>query len=123
MRTIVYALCTVLMCITSPFRMITRLSVQPSFIEHSNAPSCVNCRHFIQNDHEAYTSFPASPPKGTGLRPSPLGSNDTSYAKCAKFGKQDMVSGVITHHYASICREMPNLCREDGRYYKNASNE
>ena len=66
-----------------------------NFIDRSNVPSCVNCRFFI----------PAT---------------DLYYAKCAKFGTKDMVSGVVEHKYASICRDSSNLCREDGRYYEEA---
>jgi hypothetical protein len=71
--------------------------IQPptNFIDRSNVPSCVNCRFFI----------PAT---------------DLYYAKCAKFGTKDMVSGVVEHKYASICRDSSNLCREDGRYYEEA---
>ena len=65
------------------------------FIELSHVPSCVNCRFFIPTTH-------------------------LCYAKCAKFGTKDMVTGVVEHRYASTCRESSILCREDGRYYEEA---
>ena len=75
-----------------------QMLIQPPptyFIEYSNVPSCVNCRFFIHT-------------------------TDLCFAKCAKFGTKNMVSGVVNHNFASICRDSSNLCREDGRYYEEA---
>lgn len=97
MRNLVYVLCSVWLGLTHSVRMNLQMWIQSptNFIDRSNVPSCVNCRFFI----------PAT---------------DLYYAKCAKFGTKDMVSGVVEHKYASICRDSSNLCREDGRYYEEA---
>lgn len=38
--------------------------------------------------------------------------------KCTKFGKMDIVSGIIEYNYASTCRTDNNLCSFNGTYYE-----
>ena len=63
-----------------------------NFIDRSNVPSCVNCRFFI----------PAT---------------DLYYAKCAKFGTLNLVTGEYDYEPSLICRNNASKCGEKGVHF------
>ena len=67
------------------------------FIINSKVPICKNCVYFKPYEYD-----------------------DTFYdlGKCRKFGKIDIVSGIIEYRYACTCRTSDNLCSFNGTYYE-----
>jgi len=67
------------------------------FIINSKVPICKNCVYFkpFKNDEKYY-----------------------DLGKCTKFGKIDIVSGIIEYKYACNCRTSDNLCSFNGTYYE-----
>ena len=67
------------------------------FIINSKVPICKNCVYFkpYKNDEKFY-----------------------DLGKCRKFGKIDIVSGIIEYKYAYNCRTSDNLCSFNGTYYE-----
>jgi len=61
-------------------------------------PVCVNCIYFI-------------PPKN--IYPF----DDSLYGKCKKFFDVDLVTGMVEHEYAKVCRV--NQCGPDGKHFIN----
>jgi hypothetical protein len=67
------------------------------FIINSKVPICKNCVYFkpYKYDEKFY-----------------------DLGKCTKFGKIDIVSGIIEYKYACNCRTSDNLCSFNGTYYE-----
>jgi hypothetical protein len=38
-------------------------------------------------------------------------------SKCYRFGKADLVTGIIKYDYADICRLYPDMCGVEGKYF------
>ena len=78
------------------FMMVNKI---PNFIRNMDAPSCVDCAHFIKHEtSEPYNSI------------------NYQFGKCKVFGTKDVVSGQIVYDFASICRD--NKCGLDGKYFE-----
>jgi hypothetical protein len=43
---------------------------------------------------------------------------DSTFSKCARFGKKDLINGEITHEYTSLCRNINTKCGPEGKYYE-----
>ena len=67
------------------------------FIINSKVPICKNCVYFkpYKNDEKIY-----------------------DLGKCTKFGKMDILSGIIEYNYAYTCRISNDLCSFNGTYYE-----
>ena len=67
------------------------------FIINSKVPICKNCVYFkpYKNDEKIY-----------------------DLGKCTKFGKMDILSGIIEYNYAYNCRTNNDLCSFNGTYYE-----
>jgi hypothetical protein len=67
------------------------------FIINSKVPICKNCVYFkpYKNDEKIY-----------------------DLGKCTKFGKMDILSGIIEYNYAYNCRISNHLCSFKGTYYE-----
>ena len=61
-------------------------------IVNLNKPKCIDCSFF--------------------LKQKPL-----DMSKCYRFGKADLVTGIINYDYADICRLYPDMCGVDGKYF------
>ena len=64
-------------------------------VQNMEKPVCQQCRYFR-------TSF----------------LNDPTFGKCAQFGKKNLVSGIITHEFAELCRKDPQQCGVNGTYFE-----
>ena len=62
-------------------------------------PVCVNCVHFIPAKNYPYDELP----------------NDSLYGKCKKFFDVDLVTGLVEHEYARVCRV--DKCGPDGKHF------
>lgn len=65
------------------------------FIINSKVPICKNCVYFKPYDEKSY-----------------------QLGKCRKFGKMDILSGIIEYNYAYTCRISNDLCSFNGTYYE-----
>jgi len=67
------------------------------FITNSKVPICKNCVYFkpCKYDEKFY-----------------------DLGKCRKFGKMDILSGIIEYKYAYDCRTSNDLCSFNGTYYE-----
>lgn len=65
------------------------------FTINSKVPICKNCVYFKPYDEKIY-----------------------DLGKCTKFGKMDVLSGIIEYNYAYNCRTNNDLCSFNGRYYE-----
>lgn len=67
------------------------------FIINSKVPICKNCVYFkpYKYDEKFY-----------------------DLGKCTKFGKMDIVSGIIEYKYACNCRTSNDLCSFNGTFYE-----
>jgi len=80
------------------FAVTTVFSMEKKqFIINSKVPICKNCVYFkpYKNDKKFY-----------------------DLGKCTKFGKMDILSGIIEYKYASSCRTSDDLCSFNGTYYE-----
>ena len=59
-------------------------------------PACVNCVYFIKT------------------------TNNENYGRCKKFGEMDLVTGVIEHDFAKLCREDTKKCGWRGSEYQKS---
>ena len=75
----------------------TVFSIEKQFITNSKVPICKNCVYFkpYKHDEKFY-----------------------DLGKCTKFGKMDILSGIIEYKYAYNCRTSDNLCSFNGTYYE-----
>ena len=78
--------------------LLSALCTQSPFIKNLNLPSCVNCVHFLKYNNN-------DEPQNIDL------------GKCSQFGKKDIISGIITYDYASICRDDKDQCGKNGAEY------
>ena len=63
---------------------------------------CVNCVNYIEYKHdnpydEIYSDF--------------------KMGKCARFGEQNLVTGIMEHTYADICRKYDTKCGAKGLHF------
>lgn len=71
-------------------------------IENINLPSCKNCIYY---------------------KPNVLRNDFTStFNKCEKFGKKDIITDEITYNYADSCRSNENMCGKEGKYFEEEKN-
>ena len=72
------------------------------FIKNLNVPICKNCVYFTpyKNDEKFF-----------------------DLGKCTKFGKMDILSGIIEYKYAYNCRTDDNHCSLNGTYYEERKHE
>ena len=71
-------------------------------IQNINLPSCKNCIFY---------------------KPDNFNSDFTStYNKCEKFGKKDIITDKITYNYADSCRTNENMCGNEGKYFEEEKN-
>jgi hypothetical protein len=66
----------------------------PETIKNLNIPKCTTCKHFI---------------------PDSLVSS--SFSKCKKFGKANLVSGELFYDFADHCRDAESKCGPNGAHY------
>lgn len=79
------------------YLFITSLSIENKpFIKNSNVPLCKNCVYFKSYKHPEYFDL----------------------GRCTKFGKMDIISGVIEYQYAYTCRNNENCCGINGTYFE-----
>jgi hypothetical protein len=64
-------------------------------VKNVEKPVCCQCRYF---------------------RNSFLG--DPTLGKCTQFGHKNIVSGIITHEFAELCRKDPQQCGVNGTYFE-----
>ena len=64
-------------------------------VENVEKPVCQQCRYFRN-------SF----------------LDDPNFGKCTQFGKKNIVSGIIRHEYAELCRKNPQQCGVNGTYFE-----
>jgi hypothetical protein len=74
-----------------------------TIVSNGKKPACINCVNYIEytRDYpydELYTKY--------------------KYGKCAKFGTQNLVSGIIEYEPAAYCRKYETQCGADGKYFK-----
>jgi len=77
---------------------ITAFSIETKqFIKNFNVPICKNCVYFrpYKNDVKFY-----------------------DLGKCTKFGKMDIISGIIEYNYAFNCRTSEDLCSFNGSFFE-----
>jgi hypothetical protein len=77
---------------------ITAFSIETKqFIKNFNVPICKNCVYFrpYKNDVKFY-----------------------NLGKCTKFGKMDIISGIIEYNYAFNCRTSEDLCSFNGSFFE-----
>lgn len=77
---------------------ITAFSIETKqFIKNFNVPICKNCVYFrpYKNDVKFY-----------------------DLGKCTKFGKMDIISGIIEYNYAFNCRTSEDLCGFNGSFFE-----
>lgn len=80
------------------YTFLTAFSIEnKQFIKNFNVPICKNCVYFrpYQNDVQLF-----------------------DLGKCTKFGKIDIISGIITYNYAANCRNSENLCSFNGTFFE-----
>jgi len=65
------------------------------FIINSKVPICKNCVYFKPYNDKIF-----------------------HLGKCTKFGKMDILSGIIEYNYAYTCRISNDLCSFNGTYYE-----
>lgn len=68
-----------------------------SIIHNKNLPSCKNCKHFIQ---------------------SKMKDPHFHFGKCGLEGKKNVISGEITHDYATYVRNDNTTCGIEGKNYQ-----
>ena len=78
------------------------MSVVKTFIRNAYLPICVNCKHYIPNQHIVNGNIIIQ---------------KDDYGKCKKYATVNLVSRIIDFDYASICRDNPNKCGSNGLYY------
>jgi len=72
------------------------------FIRNKNLPICLNCLHFIENKNSyPYDSVPSY----------------EHYGRCKKFGKVNLITGVVEYDSAINCRSNNNKCGNLGFEY------
>jgi len=72
-------------------------------IKNSNFPICINCLHFIEHTNNyPYDSVP----------------NNQDFGKCKKFGKINLINGIIEYEFAQICRNDKKKCGITGIEYE-----
>jgi len=72
------------------------------FIRNKNLPICLNCLHFIENTNNyPYDSSPSY----------------EDYGRCKKFGKVNLITGVIEYDSAINCRLNDRQCGNSGLEY------
>jgi hypothetical protein len=77
---------------------LTAFSIEnKQFIKNYNVPICKNCVYFrpYKNDVNFY-----------------------DLGQCTKFGKMDIISGLIDYKYAFSCRNNENLCSFNGTLFE-----
>jgi hypothetical protein len=78
-----------------------------NFIIKTKTP-CVNCKNYVKYKHATlYDEIYDWEPK-LGI--------------CSKFGKQNLVTGVIEYDSALLCRRNESKCGKEGRYYEDKYN-
>jgi hypothetical protein len=51
------------------------------------------------------------------------GNVNQDLGKCKLFGEKNLVSGIITYDYASVCRISENRCGINGKHYEEKDQE
>lgn len=74
----------------------------PCKIKNVGFPSCIHCVHFI----EYKTKYPEED------------SSTDELGRCRMFGKKNLVTGVVKHDFADLCRNNEKLCGLEGRYFE-----
>lgn len=69
-------------------------------IVNSNLPKCIDCVHYIPPD---YTFI-------------------SDYGNCKKYGKMNIVTGVITNDFTKSCREDENKCGLEAKNFVKEEN-
>ena len=59
-------------------------------------PTCVNCVYFIKT------------------------TSNVNYGRCKKFGEMDLVTGLIDHDFAKLCRDDTKKCGWRGSEYQKS---
>jgi hypothetical protein len=80
------------------YTFLTAFSIEnKQFIKNFNVPICKNCVYFrpYKNDVQLF-----------------------DLGKCTKFGKMDIISGIIAYKYAFDCRNSENLCTFNGTFFE-----
>jgi len=80
------------------YTFLTVFSIENNqFIKNFNVPICKNCVYFrpYKNDVNFY-----------------------DLGKCTKFGKMDIISGIIEYKYAFNCRNSEQLCSFNGTFFE-----
>jgi hypothetical protein len=71
-------------------------------IENINLPSCKNCIYY---------------------KPNVLRNDFTStFNKCEKFGKKDIITDIIRYNFADFCRNDESMCGNEGKYFEEEKN-
>jgi len=73
------------------------LAPKKSFIENGEYPLCKNCIYYRPNPFEILTPY--------------------QFGKCTKYGKKEVVSGMISYEYADLCRKNNEKCGVSGKNY------
>jgi hypothetical protein len=66
----------------------------PETIKNLHTPKCITCKQFIPDSLDSST-----------------------FSKCKKFGKANLVSGEIIYDFADSCREIESKCGQNGTHY------
>ena len=82
--------------------MFSTLTLFSNVIRNNKLPICSNCLHFIEHKN----NYPYDP------LPS-----DSLYGKCKKFGEVNLVTGIVAHDFASLCRDNHKKCGKYGSHY------
>lgn len=73
-----------------------------SFIVKTKNP-CIKCVNYIQYKYgDPYEE---------------LYDSETRIGKCSLFGKENIVTGVVEHDNAFVCRNTADKCGEKGKYF------
>ena len=84
------------------FGLCAKHSTHSLLIENIKPPTCANCVHFMK-----YSYIHSS-----------RGDVNQELGKCKLFGEKNLVSGIITYDYASVCRISEKKCGIEGKHYE-----
>ena len=78
------------------------MSNNDKIIQNFNIPTCKNCVYYKKNQYD--TNF------------------DSNFNRCTKFGYKEIITGKISHDFASYCRNDETKCGKEGKYFKEEKN-
>jgi hypothetical protein len=75
---------------------LLKMLLSLSSIKNGDLPVCKDCKYLI---------------------PCPIDEKNFITAKCQKIGEKNILSGEINNYYIDVCRKVPTLCGQNGKYF------